>query len=72
MNWNREADTINTFPLQLDIEGKSKRSILKTLNSVYDIFSFYGPLLVRAKLFMQRLQGDGDLTWDAVISEPLQ
>ena len=33
--------------------------------------NFYGPLLLRSKLFLQKLQLDRSLTWDGVLSQEL-
>lgn len=59
---------MNPVPLVLDRKANTKRLIVASLNSIYDIFNIYGPMLNRAKLFFQRLQNDKSLEWDTVIS----
>lgn len=67
MQWNRESDSFGPFPIKLNIEANSKRTILSSLNSVYDIFNLYGPILNRGKVFFQKLQLEKSLTWDATL-----
>ena len=42
---------------------------MRSINSVYDIFNVYLPLLLRAKLFIQKLLTSKDLEWDATLDE---
>jgi hypothetical protein len=70
--WNRVTDKIMPQPLKLDIVADSKRLVLRSINSVYDIFGIYGPLLNRARLFLQKLQRTKDLEWDTKLSLTLQ
>ena len=72
MQWNRIKDTLNPFPINFDINACTKRKILSSLNSVYDLFNVYGPMINRAKLFLQRLQMDKSLEWDTVLPVELQ
>ena len=69
MNWSRDKDTLSPYKIALNTEAKSKRQILATLHSVYDIFNFYGPILLRAKIFMQKLQEDHSLKWDTTLPD---
>ena len=69
MNWNRENDTFSPYKLSLNYNANTKRSVLQTLNSVYDVYDLYAPLILRAKLFMQRLQCDSSFGWDSVMSD---
>ena len=68
MEWNRFHDTLSPGAIKLNPEAKTKRSILSTLNSVFDIFNVYGPILNRAKLFFQKLQLNKTLNWDSDLS----
>ena len=72
MQWDRINDTLNPFPINFDVNACTKRMILSSLNSVYDLFNVYGPMINRAKLFFQRLQIDKSLEWDTVIPVDLQ
>ena len=66
--WDRTEDTIFTQPLHLDREAKSKRAVLSSIASNYDIFQMNGPILNRAKLFMHGLQCDKTVNWDDTLS----
>ena len=69
--WNREKDTLSPHKLTLDKEANTKRKVLASINSVYDLMNVYGPLLLRSKLFVQRLQSDPNQGWDSVLSDEL-
>ena len=72
LQWNRVTDTISPSKINLNENANSKRGILSSLNEVYDVFNVYSPLLLRAKLFMQKLQIKSDLTWDETIPDDMQ
>ncbi|XP_068215919.1 uncharacterized protein [Palaemon carinicauda] len=72
MVWDREADSLGPGKIFLDTQASTKRSILSTLNSIYDIFNIYGPILNRARLFLKKLQEDKTITWDSPLSETLK
>ena len=72
LTWHRMQDEISPPKLTLDESCNTKRKILASLNAVYDIFHIYAPLILRAKLFMQRLQLDADIQWDTELPEALQ
>ena len=71
LQWNRVKDTLTTRPIELDGKADTKRLILKSIASVYDIFGFTGPILNRARLFLHGLQCDSSLSWDCKLSEEL-
>ena len=71
MLWNRKDDTIGPNQINLNSTANTKRSILSSLNAVYDIFNYYGPIMNRAKLFFHKLQCDKGLDWDTVLSSEL-
>ena len=62
--WDRENDTIFTGPLHLDPQAATKRAILSSIASNYDVFLINGPMLNRARLFMHTLQCDRSVDWD--------
>ena len=69
LKWCRGKDTLKPNKINLDINANTKRKVLSSLNSVYDIYNVYTPVLLRAKLFVQTLQSDKNLSWDAVLSD---
>ena len=70
--WNRSDDSISPSKINLNGSATTKRKVLGSLNEVYDIFNVYAPVLLRAKLFLQKLQLDPKLGWDDVLPENLQ
>ena len=71
MEWNKVDNTISSYKISLNEEAQTKKSILSTLNSVYDVLNVIAPLILRAKLFMQRLQCDSSLGWNDKLSDSL-
>ncbi|XP_068211857.1 uncharacterized protein [Palaemon carinicauda] len=69
MIWNRRNDTISTRKLCLDEKATTKREILRSIASNYDVFNINGPLLNRARLFMPDLQCERTLGWDAQLRD---
>ena len=68
LNWNRLTDTLSCAPHMLDPAADSKRLILKTIASCYDVFNLKGPILNRARIFLHRLQVQENLSWDKKLS----
>ena len=66
--WNRELDPLSTDKFSLDASANTKRKILQSIASNYDIFNFNGPLLNRARIFMHDLQCQPSLDWDTKLS----
>lgn len=64
MLWNTDDDTICSPKLNLDAKANTKRKILSTIASNFDIFNIGGPILNRARLFLHDLQCDSKLGWD--------
>ncbi|RXG51493.1 hypothetical protein Avbf_11762 [Armadillidium vulgare] len=67
--WDRDNDMISASKLKLDVDAETKRLILSSIASNFDILLFNGPLLNRARLFMHNLQSEKDLDWDTKIPE---
>lgn len=67
--WDREADTLSTKPLHLSESASTKREVLKTVASNFDVFGFSGPILNRARLFLHDLQCQKELGWDLHLSD---
>ena len=64
MSWDRKQDSLSTKPISLNIQAQTKREVLQSIASQYDLFNFNGPLLNRSRLFLHQLQCDKDLGWD--------
>ena len=72
MIWNRESDYISPRPIHLDNTANTKRKVLSSLNSIYDIFNLYAPMLLRARLFLQKLLIGPTNNWDEEFSPEIQ
>ncbi|XP_066958857.1 uncharacterized protein [Macrobrachium rosenbergii] len=72
LSWMRDSDTLATIKLNLNPEATTKRQILSTIASNFDVLNFNAPLLNRARLFFQRLQYRSDLDWDTHLTMDLQ
>ena len=53
------------------MDACSKREILASIASQYDVFNFNGPLLNRARIFTHELQVNHKLSWDTKLSTEL-
>ncbi|XP_066950858.1 uncharacterized protein [Macrobrachium rosenbergii] len=67
LKWNRELDTLSTFPIVLETSASTKRSILRSIASNFDLYNINGPVFNRARLFMHGLQCDKSLGWDDIL-----
>jgi len=67
MNWDRENDVLSVSKINFDCEANTKRLILRNINSVYDVYNMYAPVLLRAKVFMQKLQLTKNRGWDDIL-----
>ena len=72
MLWSRTDDTLTPHKLNLDKTSSTKRQILSSINSIYDIYNVYAPVLLRSKLFLQKILTDNSLKWDTPLPSPLQ
>ena len=64
LQWDRGNDSFSASPINLDSKAKTKREILKSIASQYDIFNIHGPCLNRARIFLHKLQCEKTLSWD--------
>ena len=71
-SWDRINDTLSTKPICLDVTANTKRQILSTIASQYDIYNFNGPIMNRSRIFMHSLQCNKDLGWDDKLPQTLQ
>jgi len=71
MLWNRTTDEIYSRAISLDVNARTKREILRSIASQFDIHNLNSPLLNRSRLFLHGLQCNADIGWDDVISPDL-
>ena len=64
LSWDRKQDSLSTKPISHNIQAQTKREVLQSIVSQYDLFNFNGPLLNRSRLFLHQLECDKDLGWD--------
>ena len=71
MQYDRLQDNLSTVKLMLDAEARTKRQILSSIASNYDVLQINGPLLNRARLFAHKLQciSVSEIGWDDPLSE---
>ena len=69
--WDRVNDQIFPQKIDLNVNANTKKEILSTLNAIYDIFNVYAPVLLRARVFMQKLQKDTKIPWDEPLTDSL-
>ncbi|XP_068224857.1 uncharacterized protein [Palaemon carinicauda] len=70
--WNRADDVIYTKEFSLNPDADTKRKVLQTIASNFDVFGFNIPVFNRSRLYMHRLQCSKELAWDQVLSPSLQ
>ena len=71
VQWDRIKDSLGPKLIKLNSEASTKRQVLQTLNSIYDILGLYLPVVNKAKEFMQRLSLIKNLKWDDKLSNEL-
>ena len=64
IKWDTSADALQLNKLSLKTGANTKREVLQSLASNYDLIGISLPVLNRAKLFMQKLQCTKGLGWD--------
>ena len=69
MLWDRNTDMLYNDKINLNPKAVTKRQILASIASQYDIFNFQCPMMNRARLFMQDLQYKKEIGWDDKISD---
>ena len=68
VQWNRSNDTLSTKPIKHDVKAKTKREILATIASQFDLFNINRSISNRNRLFLHDLQCRKDLEWDDCLS----
>ena len=51
LQWDTLEDTLSTEKIELDVKAKTKRQVMSTIASHFDLFNINGPLLNRSRLF---------------------
>jgi len=69
MYWDTREDTFRNRSPLLDVQAKTKRQVLSSLNSNFDPLGITLPIFNRAKLFLHELQSDPALDWDVALSQ---
>jgi hypothetical protein len=64
MEWDTKSDIIYNKNNKLDPEAKTLRSILSSINGLFDPLNLGLPGRNRAKLFLHSLQNNKKITWD--------
>jgi len=67
MLWNRNTDELYSRCISLNIDACTKRDILSSIASQYDVHNLNGPLLNRSRLFLHKLQCEKCIGWDDVL-----
>ena len=63
LEWQRSTDVFSCRNLELDLNANTKRHILSSIASNYDLLGMNLPILNRARLFLHDLQNNG-INWD--------
>ena len=66
--WNKKTDTLLTKPINLDHNANTKRKVLSSVASQFDIFNYNGPILNRSRVFVHSLQVQKNLDWDDILN----
>lgn len=67
--WNREKDSLKINFTFLNNKANTLRTILASVNSIYDPLGIYLPTKNRAKLFLNELQNNKSISWDSKLEE---
>ena len=71
LQWNKSEDLLSTKPINLNKEACSKREVLSSIASQFDILNYNTPLINRARLFLHKLQCDSEILWDSKLDPTL-
>ena len=72
LKWDTTTDELSNSPVFLNPSADCKREVLSTINANYDPLGIHIPLLIRAKLFLRKLQSDENLKWDTKLNAELR
>ena len=68
MIWNRIDDSFKAPEFKFNVDATTKREIISTLKSAFDLQNVNMPVLNRAKIYLQNLQKDSKLKWDDMLA----
>ncbi|XP_050312876.1 uncharacterized protein LOC126747939 [Anthonomus grandis grandis] len=68
--WNVENDSLQYLVNLKDDDKCTKRSILSIISKIFDPLGLIGPIIITAKIIMQKLWSE-NLDWDEPVSESL-
>ena len=68
LRWDRVDDTFVWSNISLDKKADTKRKVLGSVNSVFDLCGTLLPIMNRAKIFLHGLQLQQNLGWDDILS----
>ena len=72
LKWNKKTDSYSVKSALLDVEANTKRSVLASLNSIFDPLGILLPTLNRGKLFLSKLHNLHYIKWDTKFDIGLQ
>lgn len=64
MKWNKEQDTLSCASIPLLPERLTKRTLLASINKIFDPLGFYSPAMIFPKLILQS-SWEQKIDWDA-------
>ena len=67
VNWCVESDTLG-FRINLQDNPMTRRGTLATISSIYDVFGFASPFLLRGRKILQEITSDNH-SWDDPVSD---
>ena len=67
-HWDRVQDTLSPVKFSLNESASTKREVLSSIASNYDLFNVGAPMMNRARIFLHGLQCRTDLKWDATLN----
>ncbi|KAI5734956.1 hypothetical protein M8J77_012447 [Diaphorina citri] len=71
MKWNPTTDVFFYTIMPPDSIGVTKRKILSSVASIYDLNGYLSPVTIWMKIFLQRLWLDKSVSWDSPLSPEL-
>lgn len=71
--WIKSTDELGIFVRQMNMHGViTKRGILKEIAKLYDPNGFIAPIIVKAKMIMQKIWGLKEIKWDDEVTAELK
>lgn len=70
INWNLADDNFH-FSISTDDKPMSRRGVLSTVNSLYDLLGYLGPVIITGRHILRQIVSDTS-NWDDPLTEPLK